>query len=89
MAAFKFGTRRIEKEPRSVRQPEKYVMIPGVADPAPLRFFGAKCPDCGCVINLGGAFLNYEQKTIEYWKCTACGGYAFHPYPQILPTAKP
>ncbi len=77
------ASKRIDKTPRPVREPEKYVSIPGVADPVPLRFVGAKCPGCGRAISDGGAFLNHERKTIEFWRCAACGGYAFESYPEI------
>lgn len=77
------AAKRSLKVPRPVPEPEKYTCIPGVADPVPLRFFGAECPECKRAISHGGAFLNHERKTIEFWRCGACGGYAFEAYPGI------
>lgn len=82
---IRIGTRKVTTTPRAVEDPLKYTSIPGVADPVPLRFYGAPCPECAATISHGGAFLNYERKTIEYWRCETCGSYAFEAYPDIRP----
>lgn len=82
----KIGCRKVTTRPRAVEDPLQYTSIPGVAEPVPLRFFGAKCPECGQEISHGSAFLNHERKTIEFWRCASCGAYAFEDYPEIRAT---
>lgn len=83
------GCRKVDTCPRALAEPVRYVSITGVANPVPLRFFGADCPECAATISTGGAFLNYERKTIEFWRCAACGAYAFEDYPEIRASRQP
>lgn len=75
--------KKCETPPKEADEPERHVMVAGIDEPVGLRYWGQPCPACDKATTHGGVFLNHERQGIEYWRCKACFGYGFAPYPGL------